>query len=67
MSVNSLMRVDLNIAPSHINSGCTVRDGESGVGSRESGVGECGIIDFDLIVPIQPETISRALLTQKVV
>jgi len=33
--------------------------GELGVGSRESGVGECGIIDLDSIVPIQPETISR--------
>ena len=28
-----------------------------GVGSGESGVGECGIIDLDLIVPMQPETI----------
>ena len=30
-----------------------------GVGSGESGVGGCGIIDFDSIVPIQPETISK--------
>ena len=30
-----------------INSGYTVRDGESGVGSWESSVGECGIIDLD--------------------
>jgi len=28
-----------------------------GVGSRESGVGKCGIIDLDSIVPIPPETI----------
>ena len=28
------------------------------VGSRESGVGECGIIDLDFIIPMQPETIS---------
>jgi hypothetical protein len=30
---------------------------ESGVGSRESAVGKCGIIDFDFIIPMQPETI----------
>ena len=28
-----------------------------GVGSRESGVGEYGIIDLDFIIPMQPETI----------
>ena len=28
-----------------------------GVGSRESAVGECGIIDLDFIILIQPETI----------
>ena len=28
-----------------------------GVGSRESGVGECRIIDLDSIIPMQPETI----------
>ncbi|MEG4366211.1 hypothetical protein QUB09_31530 [Microcoleus sp. C2C6] len=28
----------------HINSGCTPDDGESGVGSRESGVGGCGMM-----------------------
>ncbi len=35
----------------HINSGCTPYDGEWGVG-------ECGFIDRDSIVPIPPETIS---------
>ena len=27
------------------------------MGSRESGVGECGIINLDFIIPMQPETI----------
>ncbi|HEY9893097.1 MAG TPA: hypothetical protein V6D37_15085 [Candidatus Sericytochromatia bacterium] len=34
----------------NINSGYTVWDGPLGVG-------ECGIIDLDFIVPMQPETI----------
>ena len=29
-----------------------------GVGSRESGVGECGIMGLDFIIPMQPETMS---------
>ena len=32
-------------------------DGESSVVRRLSSVGECGIIDLDFIIPIQPETI----------
>jgi hypothetical protein len=40
-----------------INSGYIPYDGESGVVRRPSSVGECGIIDLDLIIPMQPETI----------
>ena len=33
-----------------------------GVGSRESSVGECGIIDLDFIIPMHPETILFTLV-----
>ncbi|WP_333283839.1 hypothetical protein [Microcoleus sp. D2_18a_B4] len=39
---------------SPINSGVTGM-----MGSGEWGVGKCGIIDLDFIIPIQPETISN--------
>ena len=42
---------------SGVGSGEMWNDGESSVGSRESAVGKCGIIDFDFIIPLQPETI----------
>gem|GEM_PF-5090283 len=40
----------------YINSGYTVRDGEWSVG-------ECGIINLDSIIPIQPETVKNLHLS----
>jgi hypothetical protein len=51
---------------SHIDSGCTPYDGESSVVRRPSSVGECGIIDLDLIIPMQPETISESRLINRI-
>jgi hypothetical protein len=36
------------------------------MGSRPSSVGECGIIDLDFIIPMQPEMISETRLINRI-